>query len=383
MTTTMTTGVRMGASVATNAREAVAELARELVQPDMRLVVFHCSPRYDRDELTSALKECFHGVPVIGCTTAGEITPIGYRDGSLTGVSLAGEDFAAETVLIDSLKEFEVSRGRQAGLAVRNALQKRGLVVGGKTTFGFMLIDGLSVREEGVVGSLYQSLGDIEMVGGSAGDETNFGTTWVYHDGRFHTDAAVFALIHTTRPFRVFQTQHFDFAEGRMVVTEAITEQRIVTEINGYPAGREYAKVVGLEVKELTPMIFAAHPVVVRINGKPFVRSIQKVNPDESLTFFCGIDEGMVLTVAKGVDMTARLRAAFQQVEGEIGRPDLVLGCDCILRYLEMQQKNLTQEISELLNDYNVVGFSTYGEQYNGMHVNQTFTGVAIARRSG
>jgi hypothetical protein len=25
-----------------------------------------------------------------------------------------------------------------------------------------------------------------------------------------------------------------------------------------------------------------------------------------------------------------------------------------------------------------VVGFSTYGEQYNGIHVNQTFTGVAI-----
>ena len=25
-----------------------------------------------------------------------------------------------------------------------------------------------------------------------------------------------------------------------------------------------------------------------------------------------------------------------------------------------------------------VVGFSTYGEQFNGMHVNQTMTGVAI-----
>jgi hypothetical protein len=25
-----------------------------------------------------------------------------------------------------------------------------------------------------------------------------------------------------------------------------------------------------------------------------------------------------------------------------------------------------------------VFGFSTYGEQYNGLHLNQTFTGVAI-----
>jgi hypothetical protein len=27
-----------------------------------------------------------------------------------------------------------------------------------------------------------------------------------------------------------------------------------------------------------------------------------------------------------------------------------------------------------------VVGFSTYGEQYRSMHVNQTFTGVAIGK---
>jgi len=25
-----------------------------------------------------------------------------------------------------------------------------------------------------------------------------------------------------------------------------------------------------------------------------------------------------------------------------------------------------------------VIGFNTYGEQFNGMHLNQTFTGVAI-----
>ena len=28
-----------------------------------------------------------------------------------------------------------------------------------------------------------------------------------------------------------------------------------------------------------------------------------------------------------------------------------------------------------------VVGFNTYGEQFNGMHINQTMTGVAIGRK--
>jgi len=29
-----------------------------------------------------------------------------------------------------------------------------------------------------------------------------------------------------------------------------------------------------------------------------------------------------------------------------------------------------------------VIGFATYGEQFNSMHVNQTFTGIAIGHRA-
>jgi hypothetical protein len=34
--------------------------------------------------------------------------------------------------------------------------------------------------------------------------------------------------------------------------------------------------------------------------------------------------------------------------------------------------------VGELFQRNNTVGFSTYGEQYGGVHVNQTFTGIAI-----
>ena len=36
----------------------------------------------------------------------------------------------------------------------------------------------------------------------------------------------------------------------------------------------------------------------------------------------------------------------------------------------------------ELYRKYNLVGFHTYGEQYNSMHLNQTLTGVAIGPKS-
>ncbi len=167
-------------------------------------------------------------------------------------------------------------------------------------TFAFFLIDGLAMQEELVVSCVYQNLQGIELVGGSAGDDTRFGATHLYHHGRFHRNIALLTLVRTKLPFKAFRTQHFVHSEKRMVVTRADTANRVVHEINGKPAAREFARLVGLQMTELTPMIFATHPVVVRIGGQYFVRSIAKVNEDESLTFFCAIDEGIVLTIAKG-----------------------------------------------------------------------------------
>ena len=33
-----------------------------------------------------------------------------------------------------------------------------------------------------------------------------------------------------------------------------------------------------------------------------------------------------------------------------------------------------------MFRDYNVLGFTTYGEQYMSMHLNQTLTGIAFGR---
>ena len=185
-------------------------------------------------------------------------------------------------------------------------------------------------------------------------------------------------LVRTRRAFRLFTMEHFVPSETRMVITEADPLTRVVTEINAEPAGREYARLVGLDVDKLTPMIFAAHPVMVKVGGRYYVRAIQKVNDDGSLTFFCAIDKGLVLTVAKGTDIIRNLADRFAAIRAEIGRPQLVIGCECILRSLELEQKQLKAEAGRLLAAQNIVGFNTFGEQFQSMHVNQTFTGAAI-----
>jgi len=71
----------------------------------------------------------------------------------------------------------------------------------------------------------------------------------------------------------------------------------------------------------------------------------------------------------------------FRQLTEDIGDVSIFIGFECVLRRLEVEQHQLSREMSELYRRNNVVGFQTYGEQYRSMHVNQTLTGVAIGRR--
>ncbi|WP_246148860.1 nitric oxide-sensing protein NosP [Skermanella pratensis] len=380
--------LRRGMSHALDPRQAARDLYEAVGQPDIAFVLVFCSPQYDLEQLGPALAELFGDTLVIGCTTAGEITPVGYMTGSITGVSFPRSDFSAVAERIDDLEGFEIahadalvrSLSARRNTALENAAADDREPAAGKS-FALLLIDGLSVREELVVSSIYSALGDIPLFGGSAGDDLKFTRTWILHDGGFRSNAAVLVLVDTVRRFTVFRTEHFVSSDRKMVVTEADPARRIVTEINAEPAGREYARMVGLEGEPLTPMIFAAYPVVVRVGGEYHVRSIQKVNDDESLTFFCAIDEGIVLTVAEGVDLVQNLESLFSRLHEDVGEPELILGCDCILRSLEMEQKQIKHLVSKVLARNNVIGFCTYGEQFNAMHVNQTFTGVAIGAR--
>lgn len=371
--------IRRAQSLAADPHEAVSELFQGLWQEDTALVVFFCSNHYDLDSLTIEINKAFAGIQVIGCTTAGEIGPSGYLSHTLSGVSFPAEQFSIATGRLDNLQKFDYSKGYEFSRSLLHRLASDAPIkCDYRNSFGFLLVDGLSAREEIVARSFQNGIGRVSLVGGSAGDDMQFHQTAVFHDGAFHTDSAVLALIKTPLRFKIFKTQHFERSEERFVVTEAIPEHRIVKEINGFPAAREYARLIGIPYNELQPVHFATNPVVIVIGGTSYVRSIRCANPDESLSFFCAIEEGVVLRLGHGADLIGKLEGTFQTLREDIGQPQLVLLCDCILRNLEMTKNGQTEGVSNLLRDNCSVGFSSYGEQFQGVHVNQTLTGVAI-----
>ena len=373
--------IRTAQSVAVDARQAVREFHAGVQQSEIGFVLFFCSSHYDLDALADEMNRCFPGVQVVGCTTAGEIGPVGYRDLSLSGASFPVDGFAATVGLLEGLQDFDIAKGQAFTGALLQKLEAGAADSAADNTFAFLLIDGLSVREEPVVRTFQSVLGKIPLIGGSAGDDLKFEKTWVFYQGAFRSDSAVLTLMHSAFPFKTFKTQHFSSDNERLVVTEADPALRVVKEINGLPAAEEYARVIGVTVEELGAFRFASYPVVVVIDGTDYVRSIQKANPDGSLTFFCAIEEGLVLRVAHGEGLLENLEVTLDALAQEIGPPQAVLACDCVLRNLEITQSGLTKEVGDIFRQYQTVGFSTYGEQFSGVHVNQTLTGVAIGAR--
>ncbi len=372
--------VRQGYSGEPKARDAVHALRQQIWLPNLEFVIFFASPDFDREGLALALALEFPGVNLIGCTTAGEITRDGYKEGTLTGLGFSGDHFKVKASLIPSLQSYAME---DAEHIVHETLEGLGLSLPSAKSvpshaFAMLLIDGMSKQEEVVVSSLNRFLDPVPLFGGSAGDGMNFGRTWVYCNGAFHEDAAILTVFQTNCPFKVFKLDHFHPTDRKMVVTGADPQARLVMEINAEPAAPAYAQMVGLEAQELSPLIFAAYPVVVKVGGEYHVRAIQKVEADGSLRFYCGIDEGLVLTVANGEDLAVNLSKNLKRLEDQLGHVEVIRGFDCILRRLEAERKQKTREVSIVLARHKVVGFSTYGEQFHSMHVNQTFTGVAI-----
>jgi len=373
-----TPSVARGESQLSDPRAAVAELANQIRQDDAAGYLVFCSDAYDPDALAAALNDSFQG-PVVGCTTAGEIGSHYTTDG-IVGIGFSRSDFRLHPVLIPDLTDFQLPMARQLNQELLSRLEFT-IKLDGQMQFGLVLMDGLSIMEESIIAMVGTSLERVPVIGGSAGDNLHFRETRVFADGRFHTGAGIVTLFETRLPYHTFQLQHFEPSEQDLVITEADPSIRRVKEIDGGPAAEEYAGLLGLQAKDLTPREFSRHPLMLQIGEDWYVRSIQKANSDGSLDFFCAIEEGLPLTIARGVGLVTTLEARIDRLISEMGKIPCTLGCDCILRRLEMMEKGKTAAVEEQLARINFTGFSTFGEQYGPIHVNQTLTAVALGKR--
>lgn len=342
-------------------------------------LIFFSQALMNADEISDALRAKLPLLPYAACSTAGEITPVGLQDGQVVCLLFPAEAFSAVSTMVKGISTSGIHAISGEVEALKRDLADRAQNRHDKM-FAMCLIDGLSYAEEAVTSAIYWQLDDIPLIGGSAGDDLKFASTALISNGEVASDAAIIILVSTDIPFQVFKTDNFVATDNKLVVTSSDPDRRIVYEFNARTASEEYASAVGLLPEDLNTMSFASYPTLVRVGGETFCRSIQKTNGDGSMSYFCAIDDGIVLSIGRAVDMVQATDEALQEVDSKIGGTDVIIGFDCVLRRLDAVNRQAVRGLSELYRKNHVIGFGTYGEQYHSMHLNQTFTGIAFGK---
>lgn len=364
-------------TICADSAHPIAKL-REMIGDAFSLIALFVTPQADFDAVITEAEQVFPGIDVIACTTAGEIGETGYDEGRIVCIGFPKQHFISKSFEIKDLKNsIKQSTIDQITVERLDLLDRYPDFQHG---FAFLVVDGLSLKEDMLTTRIAPALRDMPLFGGSAGDGVRFEQTSVALNGRAAQDAAILTLIATDHETRVFSLDHMVPTDHKMVVTEADPDRRIVKSINAEPAAREYARLVGKDPEQLDQFTFASHPVVVRLGAAHHVRAIQQVNEDGDLVFFSAVDEGMVLTLADPQHMVHHLDKKLSELS-EQGPLANIIGFDCMLRRIEAEQKQLSRDVSSVLARHKVTGFSTYGEQIGPLHVNHTMSGVAIYAR--
>lgn len=328
----------------------------------------------DVQQTTEALNRKGEGVPIFGCTTAGQITPGGYETNTLMLLAFPKSNFRCASSLISPLSPF--SETTVALQAQRDNSHFRHTA--GWNRLGLVFADGVSTQEDMLISTLETVLEVLPIFGGSAGDGLKFEETFVLYKGKAYKDAALLLLIETNLQFQGIEFDHFLPKGEPLVITAADPDTRQVYEINGSPAAAEYARLVGCEVEHLCPQVYAENPLLLVLNEKHYVRAISDSTDGQVLSFLAAIDEGLIMTLGEGQEILKTLEQGLEHRDKAGNPPDFILGFDCVLRRLEIEQKQLESSVSDILSQRHVLGFNTYGEQHFGLHMNQTFVGVAF-----
>lgn len=239
------------------------------------------------------------------------------------------------------------------------------------------LIDGVHAAEERVTARLREAAPRLNLIGGSAADDSAFSATWVAVGEHVSWHGVALLVMEVPVPFRTVTTCSFESTGLRLSITKADLASRTVYEFDGEPAAFAYADAVGADLCDLTASLFMSHPVGLIREGAPWIRSPRSVT-GRGLTFYAEIDEGQEVEIMKPTDMIADTRhAVAAAVDALGGRASGAIMFNCILRKLEMDALRNADDFVGAFVGIPTAGFHTYGETAGG-HVNQTLTGVVF-----
>lgn len=381
--------MRVGRSDIQDSFDAGTAAAAEAVSAgDARLLVVFCSDSYDLQPLLAGIRGVAGEVPLIGCSTAGEIATNGPSDASVVVIALGGAGFSVSTKASGSAS----TRLRDAGEEVARCVED---IADSPHKVLLLLTDGLAGDQQEIVHGAYGVLGaGVPLVGGCAGDDLKMVRTFQLFNDQVLRDSVVAAALGSDAPLGIGVHHGWKKVGDPMLVTSS-ADSRVFT-IDDRPALDVYLERLDApaEARE-DPAAFTrfalTHPLgLMRRSGEPQVRFVAEANfvdrsigciaevPQSGMAWFMEGDEASVLQATD-----AACADAFQDLGGP---PVGVIAFDCIARRGVLGDVGIRNEIDRIAHHAQgapVAGFYTYGEiartrGISGFH-NQTLVVLAVS----
>ena len=379
----------VGRSSAPHPAIAAAELLEgALVGADPRLLTLFCSSSYDLEALVAELNDRSGGVPLIGCSTAGEIGTSGPGDASAVVTALGGSGFSVSTAAAKDASTRPREAGAEAASCLSGLEDKPHRVL-------LMLSDGLSGHQQEIVRGAYGIAGaTVPLVGGCAGDDLEMKATYQVCGDLVLTDAVVAAAIGSDAPLGIGVRHGWTAVGEPMVVTKS--DNNRVHMLDNKPALDVYLERLNAPDDAHTdPAAFTrfaiTHPLgLSRRSNEPHVRFVGEADfATRSLICIAEVPQGALVWIMQGDEdsvLKATDGACADAIEMLDSPPLGFVAFDCIARRGVLGDEGIKFEvnrISELALGAPVSGFYTYGEiartrGISGFH-NQTLVVLAVS----
>jgi hypothetical protein len=361
----------------------VTELRHALGANVATAVLFFASSAYDPADLAGPISQAFPDAAVIGCSTAGEFTDQVMGTGGISAVALPYGILTGAVAALGDLSADAAAGTWSAVQALEASLEIPLRELDSSFHLGFALIDGVNGAEEMVNEVLGNAAPVLDIVGGSAGDDLAFRSTWVSVGEHVSYRGVALMVCQAGVGFQVVKTCSF-LPTGRVLrITDADPATRTVRAIDGRPAVVAFAEAVGVPVDRLDGTLLIGHPLGQLIDGQAWIRSPQAVLPDGSITFYAQILPGLELHLMRVTNLVADTRAAVASARAALGGPASGgVMFNCILRRLEIDARDDGPAFLQAFQGLPLAGFHTYGESWLG-HVNQSLAGIVFGTPGG
>jgi hypothetical protein len=355
---------------------------------DGKLVVVFASEAHDLAALVGGIRSRTGEIPLIGCSTAGEIASDGPGDQGVVIVALGGPGFVARTAVARGV----AVRLRDAGAEVAACA---GTAPGHGHQALLLLSDGLAGDQTEIVRGAYSVMGAATpLVGGCAGDDRRMQRTRQLYGGEVLDDTVVGAWLASDAPLGIGVQHGWRRVGNPMLVTGS--EGSKVLSLDDQPALDVYierlqAPAEAQRSNEAFTDFALTHPLGLSRRSGEEVRFVAGADLEErSLNCIAAVPQGALVWMMEGDDdsVLAATDAACQEALAALGgrTPIGMLAFDCIARRGVLGDEGIKAEVDRITGHAAggpVAGFYTYGEiarthGVNGFH-NQTLVVLALA----